>query len=156
MIEASVRKTRDGFVAASAMDYEAMEDIRDGEIVKGRFVRERNGKFFRKWWALIGIAFEAWAENAPTMEYKGRAVLPDRDRFRKDITILAGFYRPVWNTKGELRLEAESLQLASMSEERFEALYSVTIDVILQKILPGRGYDEATLRSMVEQVLGFV
>src|SRR5690606_26998343 len=75
----------------------------------------RNGAFFRKWWSLVQYAFDHWSERCEPMEYRGMPVLPNFERFRKDVTILSGFYVPVHNIKGELRVEAESLKWAKMT-----------------------------------------
>ncbi len=118
----------------------------------------RNGAFFRKWWALVKLGYDYWSESAQTIEYKGQPVLPDFDRFRKDVTISAGFYYPVVNLKGEVRIEAESLKWASMTEERFEKLYSATIQVLLQRVFNGKlcqRWTEEQLRSVAEQILSF-
>lgn len=118
----------------------------------------RNGAFHRKYFALLNLAFDYWRDNAETIEYKGQPVLPDFDRFRRDVAILAGFYRPVTNIKGEVRLEADSISFASMSEERFEELYSATINVLLQRVFNGSvcaKWSEEQLRSVAEQVLSF-
>lgn len=118
----------------------------------------RNGAFFRKWWALVKLGYDYWSESAQTIEYKGQPVLPDFDRFRKDVTISAGFYYPVVNLKGEVRIEAESLKWASMTEERFEKLYSATIQVLLQRVFNGKlcqRWTEQQLRSVAEQILSF-
>ena len=118
----------------------------------------RNGAFFRKWWALVKLGYDYWSENAQTIEFKGQPVLPDFDRFRKDVTIAAGFYHAVVNLKGELRIESESLKWASMTEERFEKLYSATIQVMLQRVFNGKvcqSWTEEQLRSVAEQILSF-
>jgi len=118
----------------------------------------RNGAFFRKWWALVKLGYDYWSECAATIEYRGQPVLPDFDRFRKDLTILAGFYRPVVNIKGEVRIEAESLKWSSMTEERFTKLYDATIQVLLSKVFNGktcREWTENELRSVAEQILSF-
>ena len=118
----------------------------------------RNGGFFRKWWALVKLGFYYWSETAITMEYKGQKVLPEFERFRKDITILAGFYRPVVNLKGEMRIEAESLKWASMNEERFTQLYDATIQVLLRQVFNGKvcaRWSEQQLREIAEQILQF-
>ena len=118
----------------------------------------RNGGFHRKYFALLNLAFDYWRDNAETIEYKGQPVLPDFDRFRRDVAILAGFYRPVTNIKGEVRLEAESISFASMSEERFEELYSAKINVLLQRVFNGSvctKWSEEQLRSVAEQVVSF-
>ena len=115
----------------------------------------RNGRFFRKWWVLSEFAFGLWSERQKEGElWHGLPVLADFDRFRRDLTILAGFARPVWNARGELRVEAESLAWGSMSEERFEKLYSATINAILSKILPKAGLTEERLRQTVDQLVG--
>src|SRR5205807_10626395 len=57
----------------------------------------RNAAFFRKWWALVKLGYDYWSENVEAIEYKGERVTADFDRFRKDLTILAGHYHPVAN-----------------------------------------------------------
>lgn len=118
----------------------------------------RNGPFFRKWWALVKLGYDYWSEVATPIEYRGQPVLPEFDRFRKDITILAGFYHPVVNLKGEVRIEAESLKWASMSEETFTKLYDATIQVLLAKVFNGKvckEWSERQLRDVVAQVMEF-
>lgn len=118
----------------------------------------RNGVHFRRWWALVKLGFDYWSDNSRTIEYKGKPVLPDFDRFRKDVTISAGFYYPVVNLKGEVRIEPESLKWASMSEERFNQLYDATIQVMLQRVFNGEvcgHWTEAELRMVVDEVMSF-
>lgn len=118
----------------------------------------RNGAYFRKWWALVKFGYDHWSECVATIEYNGQPVLPDFERFRKDVTISAGFYHPVVNLKGELRIEAESLKWASMTEERFDQLYSATIQVMLRRVFNGevcKTWTESELRAVVEQVMEF-
>lgn len=118
----------------------------------------RNGRFFRKWWALVKLGYDYWSECAATIEFKGKPVLPEFDRFRKDVTILAGFYYPVVNLKGEVRIEALSLKWAKMTEEEFAKLYDATIQVMLQKVFNGttcKEWSESELRSVADQVLQF-
>jgi hypothetical protein len=104
----------------------------------------------------LGVAFDAWCEQLPACHIvHGRVVKPSRDRFRKDLTIMAGFYEPVWNARGEVRLEPKSIAFGSMSEDEFARLFSATIDVILQKILPDTGWNEAKLREAAEAVVEF-
>lgn len=118
----------------------------------------RNGAFFRKWWALVKLGYDYWSEAAATIEFRGQPVLPEFDRFRKDVTIMAGFYYPVVNLKGEVRIEAESLKWAKMTEETFAKLYDATIQVMLQRVFNGticKEWSESELRSLAEQVLKF-
>lgn len=118
----------------------------------------RNGAFFRKWWALVKLGYDYWSECAQTIEFRGQPVLPDFDRFRKDVTISAGFYFPVVNLKGEVRIEPESLKWGSMTEERFVKLYDATIQVLLQRVFNGRvckEWTEEELRNVAAQIVEF-
>lgn len=118
----------------------------------------RNGTNFRRWWALVKLGYEYWSECAVTLEYKGKPVMPDFDRFRKDVTISAGFYYPVVNLRGEVRIEAESLKWAAMTEERFAELYSATIQVLLARVFNGAVcnlWTEEQLRMIVDEVMRF-
>jgi hypothetical protein len=80
--------------------------------------------------------------------------MPSFERFRKDVTILAGHHHPVVNLKGELRMEADSIAFGNMSEEEFEKLYNATLAVLVHKVMRGR-VSEARLREMAEAVEEF-
>lgn len=150
-----LRTASGAFIPATEEDGDLAKRFKVGEVCRMELRQMRNGQFFRKWWALAKLAFDMWAETLPAQQYHGRDVLPDFDRFRRDLTIMAGFFRPVWNARGELRVEAESIAFGSMTEERFEQLYSATITVILQKILPNRGLTEESLREWALRVLEY-
>lgn len=149
-----LRRTVGGFVPDSGRDHDALRRFKLGDIAKADVVNPRNLKFFKKWWALIEVAFGLWEEVCPQLTYRGQAVRPNMERFRKDVTILAGFGSPVVNLKGEVRIEADSIAFGSMTEENFEKLYSATLDVILEKVLKGR-FTEERLREMVDSVMEF-
>lgn len=156
-MELALIKTPQGsLIPMSDEDAERMRRYKAGAVVRVDASEMRNGKFFRKWWSLVKLAFDVWAETAPQQQYKGVDVLPDFDRFRRDLTIMAGFFRPVFAANGEVRLEAESLRWAQMDEERFEKLYSATINVVLQKLLPKGRYTEDEIRALVDRTMEFV
>lgn len=147
-----------GLVPACEEANEWMRKKRLGATIMVEPREMRNGPYFKKWMALVSMAFEYWADNAKTLEFKGKPVLPNFDRFRKDVTISAGFYYPVANLKGEVRIEAESLSWASMDEQRFSELYDATIRVLLARVFNGKvcpNWTEADLRSVVTQIESF-
>jgi hypothetical protein len=151
-------KTPSGFMPADDEAQEQLRKFRLGSLAKLDVVQMRNGAFFRKWWALVKLGYDYFIDTCETQEYKGQQVRPEFDRFRKDVTILAGFYRPVWNVNGEMRIEPESLAWANMTEERFEKLYNATIDVLLKKVFNGkrmRAWTEEELRSVANQISEF-
>ena len=133
--------------------HEALRRIKPGSVVKCSISEMRNGKFFRKWWSLAKMAFEMSSDRMQPREHKGKQVLPSFNSFRKDLTILVGYYDVVYKYDGTMRLEAQSLKWSEMNEETFEALYSATIDAILQKILVGM--NERELRRAVDQTLSY-
>ncbi len=149
-----------GHMLAPADD-EAMDSARKwkiGALLRFDVKMMRNGAFFRKWWALVNLGYDYWSETCPQVEHKGKPVLPNLQRFRKDVTIMAGFFSTTWNIKGEPRLEAESLRWGSMSEARFTVLYNATIEVLLRMVFNGknaRRWSEAELRGATEEVMRF-
>lgn len=155
MTDIYLRRTANGFAPDSDEDAKACSRFKMGEVVRADVVRPRNLNFFRKWWALVKVGYELWEETCPRHQHKGMDVLPEFERFRRDVTILAGFAKPVVNIRGELRLEAESLAFGNMTEDRFDKLYSATIDVLLQKVLTGKGVSESQLRNMADLVMDF-
>lgn len=104
-----------------------------GEFFTLTYKQPRNAKFLKKWFALMKVGFDHWEPSE--LAHKGKPVAKDFERFRKDITILAGFYRATYGINGEVSLEAESVSFASMSEEDFERLYEATKAVLIQQVL---------------------
>jgi hypothetical protein len=146
-----VRKLYDTLVPVDAAQLELLEQLQPNEEYKATFTKPRNSKFFRKWWALAKVAFDAW--DAPNIEYKGVEVKKNFERFRKDLIVMSGFFDPVFNIKGELRLEPKSLRFDQMSEENFSELYNRTIDVVLGKILTN--YTREDIDYQVNKILRF-
>jgi hypothetical protein len=140
------------------MDDEQAEKVKRfkaGAIVRGEFAAMRNGRFFQKWFVLARFAYDLWTETMEPIEYRGQRVQPVFDKFRKDLTILAGYWHPVFNIDGTFKVEADSISWANMSDETFEAMYSKTIDAILAKVLPRQGLSRQVLDHHVDRVLEF-
>lgn len=151
-------KSTTGLVPADDQTREWWRKKKLGATIQADASEMRHGAYFRKWWALVKLGYDYWSDNSATLEYKGERVRPDFDRFRKDVTISAGFYYPVVNLKGEVRIEPESLKWSQMSEERFGQLYDATIQVLLQRVFNGSvcpTWSEDELRSVAEQILEF-
>lgn len=139
------------------MDDEALAATKrwkTGDVIRGDFAKMRNGRFFRKWWALITVGFGLWQESGARAEHNGQEILPNIEKYRKDTTIMAGHYHTVLNVRGELRLEADSISFSNMTEETFESLYSATIDAILRQA-HNTGLDEETLRGWADSIMEF-
>lgn len=151
-----IKNGRGYLVPATRDAQERLTKIPAGGAVHVDIKEERNALFFNKWHSLVRYAFNLWSERCAPREYKGKPITANYDRFRKDITILAGFFRPVYAVDGEFRLEAESIAFGRMSEERFDQLYSATIDVILNKVIPDLELTAADLEQAVAETLNYV
>lgn len=154
-MEVLCRRVPGGLAPESDEEAEKLRKIKAGASVRVTVTKEVNARFRRKWWALANYAFGLWSETMPERQYRGQEVQPSFERFRKDLTILAGHFHPVWTLKGEMRVEANSLSWARMTDETFEAFYSATIDAVLSKILSSTRLTESDLRAHVDRVMGF-
>jgi hypothetical protein len=126
-----------------------------GEIVDFEAIFPRNGKFHRKFFALLNFAFDAWEPDRVNKSYRGVPVTKNFNRFRKDVTVQAGFYEQTFDLDGNMKLEAQSISFASMDDAEFEQVYSAVADVILQKVLVTyAGRDE--LDDVMRKVVGFL
>lgn len=129
-----------------------IKKMKSGELAHSDFKRVRNYKFHKKYFALVMFAFDQW-EPQVGLTYQGQPVMKNKERFRKDVAILAGFFESTVNLKGEVRLEAKSISFAQMDEIEFEALYNATINVILSRVLTQ--YSRADIDEVVEKLLRF-
>ena len=134
---------------------EKLKRIKGQAIVRCEISQMRNGRFFRKWWALAKFAYDIWSDTMEPVQYRGQDVQPTFEKFRKDLTILAGYFHPVFNIDGTFKVEADSISWANMSEEEFSVLYSKTIDAILVRVLPKHGLTREALAHQVDRVLEF-
>lgn len=155
-MELTLIKTASGTLAPYGQEAsEKLTKVKVGRILNAKVTQPRNPMFHRKVFALYGISYDHWAETMPKQQYKGQDVEPLFDRHRKDLTILAGYYTPVFDLEGGLHLEAQSISFANMDQETFEALFSKLINVVLTKVLTRTGMTEQQLRDAVDEVLRF-
>ena len=138
-------------VPASDETREFIRKKKLGTGISGEFKQIRNYPFLKKYMALMNIGYDAFEPEIA--EYKGQVVEKNFDRFRHDITIMAGYYTFTTDINGEVKAVAKSISFGNMSEEEFSALYSKTIDVLLRKVLTG--YTKDDLENVVDQVIGF-
>ena len=130
--------------------------LKIGTEVEGEFTQPRNPKFHRRFFALLNLGYDYWSETVEPQEHKGVPIQTDFERFRKDVIIMSGFFKTVVNIKQELRLEAESIAFGSMSEERFEKLYSAVIGTLLKIVFKNDAqWSEPRLRTLVDEICGF-
>ena len=152
MTEIVLIKTANGaLIPADPQAAAYIAKLKLGTGIAASVKRHNNPAFHRKLFALFNLAFESWEPQ--TKQYKGQPVQKNFDQFRKDITILAGYFETVINFKGDVRVIAKSLNFNAMSQDEREALYSAVINVVLSRILTN--YTREDLDSVVESVLRF-
>ena len=113
------------------MDAEKLTKFKTGEAYEIEIKLSRNPAFLRKVMVFFHFCFDHWDGN------KVHAFCSESeqfDRFRKDLTILAGFYIQSERLDGSLRTEAESLAFGNMKEERFQECYLALIRAALKYI----------------------
>ena len=145
-------KTISGLLPADPDSEKSYQKIKTGGMVITETKEVRNPAFLRKYFALLNVGFDNWNPGRITSEH-GK---PEKnfDRFRKDVTILAGFYHIVIRLDGSVRVEADSISFANMEEEEFEELFNKTINVLLKHVYDSNMTEEA-LNNVVNAYLSF-
>lgn len=132
------------FRPADDMEYEKTTKFKTGEEYDSDIKLTRNPAFLRKVMVFFHFCFDHWDGN------KVHAFCSETeqfDRFRKDLTILAGFYIQSERLDGTLRTEAKSLSFASMDEEEFQECYVALTRAALKHIF--KTADENTYNQLI-------
>lgn len=117
--------------------------------------KARNIKFHRKFFSLLQLAFDVWEPTGQKV-WKGVPIRKDFERFREDITILAGHYDVAYGLNGDVRLTAKSISFANCEEHEFEAVYQAVLDVVWDKILREANFrSKAEVERVVNQLMGY-
>ncbi|WP_172606638.1 DUF1367 family protein [Pantoea coffeiphila] len=105
----------------------------------------RNPSFHRKVFAFFNFCFEYWcAENS------GLAFLDEAaqfDTFRRQLTVLAGYYVKTYKFDGSVRIEAKSLSYGDMDQDEFEQCYSALINAAIKHLF-GNTSDPRVLNQL--------
>ncbi|MFR0629752.1 DUF1367 family protein [Citrobacter freundii] len=123
------------FSPANETDLERLQRFKNGETYVAEIKLIRNPAFHRKVMAFFGFCFAHWCANRAGLEHMDEH--SQFDRFRKDLTILAGFYVQTVRLNGEVRTEAESLAYASMEQEKFERVFNALINAAIKHVFAG-------------------
>lgn len=157
MAEIQMIKVAGGMLRpANQADVDALEKVRNGNLVHVDFKQPRNPLFHRKFFALLNFAFEYWTPEPVLLD--GAAIEPEKnfERFRKDMLILAGFRHAVVNVKNQVRYEADSISFASMDDMTFHDVYRAVFNVCWRMVLRHvRGMTEALAEQTINQMLSY-
>lgn len=100
-------------------DYENFKKVRRNHPIEIEIKVKRNYKFHKKFFALINMVFE------------NQEVFTDFELFRKELTILSGFYNEYVTFDGEVKRDAKSISFSSMDELEFSELYQKFVDTVI-------------------------
>lgn len=151
-MEVVLTKTSVGLVPADQQTSDWFAKLKIGQGVHGTFKKYRNLAFHNKYFALLNIAFDNWDPGEVNSKYG----TPEKnfDRFRADVTILAGFYDTTIRLDGSVRVEPKSISFGAMGQDEFENLYSRTIDVLLKHVY-GKDMSREEIDKIVDTYLSF-
>ena len=130
-------KQRGGIlIPASDADEEKLTKFHTGEIYPVELKGSRNPAFHSKMFVFFNFCFQYWKCDR---EFLSEA--KQLEVFRKNLTVLAGFYDEFWTIKGTLRIEAKSLAYSNMEPDEFEECYKAMINAAITHIFGDADYD---------------
>lgn len=128
---------------ADEMTAEALTKLKTGELYEIEIKRQRNPAFHRKQFAFFKFCFEHW-KASQAVEFMDEAA--QFDRFRRQLTVLAGYRIEVYNIDGSLRLEAQSIAFANMEQEEFEQFAVAVQNAAMRTLF--KDADEQTIQRL--------
>lgn len=151
MADIHLTRTPAGLVPADTAAADWLQRVKVGGPVNATVRQPRNGKFHRKFFAMLDVAYSN--HEWPEIQTKwGRATV-SAELFRKYVTVKAGHYEVALTPHGEVRAEPKSISWSRMDEAEFSKLYSDVLDVILMEFLTN--WTEGDMDRAVEMMLGF-
>ena len=123
------------FSPASDSDLERLQRFKNGETYTAEIKLTRHPAHHRKAFAFFQFCFDYWAaENAG---YECSDEHTQKEEFRKNLTILAGFFDVVTTIRGETKVRAKSLAYSSMDGDEFARCYSALINAAIKHVFAG-------------------
>ncbi len=130
-------RTIDGFKPCFDDDWEKMQKVPVGKILKTNITIERNFEFHKKYFALIHCAWEYLNEDVEKF-FKGNI-----DQFRKTVEIAAGHYDSIYNIEMREWVQVpKSIAFDKMDEIEFKDLYERVKDVLFAVFLKNVSEEE--------------
>lgn len=140
--------------AANEVDSEQLAKVKTGAVLVGEFRQPRNPAFHRRYFALLNFAYEYW--TPPAMEWRGIKAEKNFERFRRELTVLAGQYTVTYDIHGSLRLEPKSISFAAMDDAEFGALYKAVFEILWSHILSQvQGMTRAEVERILDELVRF-
>lgn len=122
-----------------------------------KFTAPRNYEFHKKFFALVDFGFQHWEPGSLSgARHEGITPLRSKERFRHDLTILAGFFEQEIRIDGSLRVVAQSISFGDMEEAEFSELYDGVKDVLWEKVFSNiQTYSREEFESVALELSSF-
>jgi hypothetical protein len=133
-----------GFAAADDNEADRIKKFKNGEMYEGEFKLVRNPAFHRKMFAFFNFCFHHWSADKTDWQYFDEP--KQRETFRKNLTVLAGFKDVTYTIDGRARVEAKSLAYGNMDQEEFEQCYNAIIQAAITNVF--QGADQNTINQL--------
>lgn len=147
-MKVNVTKTPAGFQPADEIEADRIKRFKTGEMYEANFKLTRNPAFHRKMFAFFNFVYNYWSADKTEWEHFDEA--KQRDTFRKNLTVLAGFREESYTIDGRVRVEAKSLAYGNMDQEEFEQCYSAIINAAIKHI-----FNNTTNQSTIDELYSF-
>lgn len=151
MADIHLIKTPAGLAPSDAIAAEWFNKVPIGKPVNAIVRLPRNGKFHRKFFAMLNAAYVN--HDWPDVQSQFGPVKTSFEMFREYVTVKSGHYDMDLTPTGEIRARAKSINFAKMDDEEFSRLYSDVLDVILAEFLTN--WSERDMDQAVNVMLGF-
>lgn len=151
MVDLSFMRTPAGLVPADTRAAEWFAKVKMGQPVTASVRLPRNGKFHRKFFAMLDVAYSN--HDWPEIETKFGRVRTSPEMFRRYAIVKAGHYEADMTPHGEIRVVPKSISWAKMDDAEFSQLYSDVLDVILAEFLTN--WSDGDMERAVQMMMGF-
>jgi len=119
-------KHKDGyFVPGSDSDMKKSQKVGVGEVVRAKSVDQRNYDHHKKYFAMIRFAFHHLPE---------RFTFTDEEDLREALLIGIGWKEIRHDFHGNTKEVAKSISFSSVGQQRFEKIYSKTLDLVVRLV----------------------
>ena len=111
------------------MEQEKTVRFKTGELYTVEVKHTRNYEYHKRVFAFLNFCFEHWVCDREFLDIHAQF-----NRFRNQLTVLAGYYVELYNINGELRMEAQSISYSNMDQAKFEQFYNALVNAALKNI----------------------
>ena len=136
----TVRREGDLLAPVLPSDIEALENIKQGQLVTVELKRSRNLKFHAKFFALIQIV----VDNTDYLNSEEVLHL---------LKLKLGHYDTIVNTNGKYIYKPKSISFGKMDQDTFNRFYNLSVDVILRDFLTN--WEDDDIQAAIDEVVRF-